>query len=290
MARSTTSILKVLLIMIAGSVFAVSCLRKESEKASVPLTGAETPVPPQAPAANSAFESFSHIVPEHKQFACDTCHRREGAVEIKYAGHEACIGCHLNQFTRGEGKICSICHQETKSAPPPLQAFPTKFVEGFNMKFVHAAHIRGDGLPPQGCASCHVSSGPGKSIPAGIRAHTNCYTCHKTESNIGACNVCHELATYSRTPQSRYVFGVAFSHSDHSGTQGLSCSECHSVRSDAPQGRQVSNIIARQHKVAAGNNCYSCHNGSRAFGGNGPNDFANCKRCHTQPGFDMGLP
>ena len=281
--------LKIVVVSIATALFAGSCLQTE-ERTPVPLTASETPVPPTTRHPNATFEKFSHSVPEHKQFACDTCHRREKGLEIKYKGHEACIGCHLNQFTSRSGTMCAICHQETKSVPPPVQAFPVRFEEGFNMKFDHAAHSRGAGLPRDGCVSCHAANGPGKTIPVGIRSHSNCYTCHTTESKIGSCNVCHELAPYSRTPPSRYVFKSVFSHSDHSAAQGIDCRECHAVRAGAPQSRQVSNIIAKQHNVAAGNNCFSCHNGNRAFGGNRLEDFANCKRCHTQPDFLMGLP
>jgi c(7)-type cytochrome triheme protein len=282
------TILKAVFIIGACGLMAVSCLRQTEEQPSLTITASETPLPQPARNSDATFESFSHTVPEHKQFACDSCHRREKATEIKYAGHEACIGCHLNQFTSREGAICTICHQETKSVPPPVQAFPARFAEGFNMKFDHAAHTRGAGEPRGSCTACHESNGAGKTIPVGIRAHANCYECHTPESKIGACNVCHEIAPYSRTSASRYVFGAAFSHADHS--RGVSCSDCHTVRAGAPLGRQVTNIVAKQHNTAAGNNCYGCHNGSRAFGGNGPNDFANCKRCHTQPGFDLGLP
>lgn len=285
-----TNTLKLFFVFSAVAFFASSCLRQTSEKLPTTITASETPGLLTSRTSDATFEAFSHSVPEHKQFDCDSCHRREKGVEIKYAAHEACIGCHLNQFTSREGAICAICHQETKSIPPPVQPFPVRFQEGFNMKFDHAAHARGAGLPREGCVACHEPNGPGKTIPVGIRAHANCYTCHTPESKIGACNVCHEIAPYRRTSPSRYVFGVAFSHSDHSGRQGMDCSDCHSVRAGAPQSRQVTNIVAKQHKVAAGNNCYSCHNGNRAFGGNGLNDFANCKRCHTQAGFNMGLP
>jgi c(7)-type cytochrome triheme protein len=152
------------------------------------------------------------------------------------------------------------------------------------MKFDHAAHARGEAEPRDGCNHCHDPRGPGKSIPAGIDAHANCFSCHTPDKDIGKCNTCHELAPYSRTPQSRYVFRAVFSHADHGPGQGVSCAECHSVRSGG-QGRQVTNLAAREH-TGPGNNCADCHNGSRAFGGNGPNDFANCRRCHTGSGFD----
>jgi hypothetical protein len=164
--------------------------------------------------------------------------------------------------------MCIICHADMKAEPPTMQAFPARFEEGFNMKFSHAAHISGEGRPPEGCASCHETAGPGKSIPVGLAAHQTCYTCHTPESKIGSCNVCHEIAPYRRTPQ------------------GVNCSDCHSVRANAPQGSQVSSIAAQEH-TGPGNNCASCHNGSRAFGGNDVTNMTTCKRCHTGSGFNM---
>jgi c(7)-type cytochrome triheme protein len=77
-----------------------------------------------------------------------------------------------------------------------------------------------------------------------------------------------------------------FSHREHSSAQGVSCSECHSVRERAAQGRQVTTITAQEH-TGAGNNCASCHNGSRAFGGNDPTNMTTCRRCHSGSGFNM---
>jgi len=182
--------------------------------------------------------------------------------------------------------MCTICHDDMKTSPPTMNEFPERFVEGFNMKFVHAAHISGAGRPPEGCASCHESAGAGKSLPIGIEAHTNCYTCHTPESKIGACNVCHELAPYRRTPAGRYVFKAVFSHRDHAAAQGVNCAECHTVRTGSPQGSQVSTIVAQEH-TGPGNNCASCHNGSRAFGGNDPTNMTTCGRCHSGSGFNM---
>ena len=279
-------LIKLLFTTAALAFFAASCL-KTQERTPVPVTASETPVPPPTRASDTDFGKFSHDVPEHKQFACDSCHRREKGRDIEFAGHEACIGCHLNQFTSNQGQICTICHQETRSVPPPVQSFPIKFQEGFNMKFDHAAHDRGEGRPAEGCVACHAPNGAGKTIPVGIAAHADCFTCHTPESKIGACNVCHDLAPYSRTSQSRYVFRAVFRHSDHTNAQGVSCGDCHNVRAGAPQSRQVTNILAQEHKVAPGNNCAACHNGSRAFDGNNPLQFNNCQRCHRGAGFDM---
>lgn len=282
-----TTLLKYFILLCFLGAIAVSCI-KQAEKTPVTITSSETPQAIAVRASDKTFKAFSHRIPEHKQFDCNSCHRREGkSLDLEFAGHDSCVGCHISQFTNPEQQtMCTICHEDMKAVPPTMQEFPTSFVEGFNMKFVHAAHISGEGRPPEGCASCHDSAGAGKTIPVGIRAHANCLTCHTPESQIGSCNVCHELAPYRRTPPGRYVFRAVFSHGEHSAAQGLNCADCHSVRSNAPQGSQVTSIAAQEH-TGPGNNCASCHNGSRAFGGNDPTNMQTCGRCHTGSGFNM---
>jgi c(7)-type cytochrome triheme protein len=282
-AKHSNILLKALFVLIALTVFAASCFQK-SERINPTITSSETPIPPAIKISDTTFEAFSHKVPEHKQFECNSCHQREGrSLKMEFAGHDSCIGCHLNQFTNPKRAMCAICHEDLQSVPPSTRKFPTRFREGFNMKFDHAAHTRGNARPAEGCVSCHSSSGAGKSIPAGFNAHTDCYTCHTAESKIGSCNVCHELAPYSRTPQSRYVFRAVFSHNEHSG---VGCNECHTVNAGAAQSRQVTTIVAQEHD-GAGNNCASCHNGSRSFDGNDLLNMSSCARCHSGPGFDM---
>lgn len=264
--------------------FAASCLQ-QAEKLSVPLTAAETPDPVPVRASDKTFKAFSHATAEHKQFECASCHRREGkSLDLEYAGHDSCVGCHLNQFTDPEQQVmCVICHADMKANPPTMAKFPTKFIESFDVKFDHADHDNGEGRPPAGCVACHSPAGAGKTIPVGFQAHSDCYSCHTAESKIGSCNVCHELGPYRRTSPGRYVFRAIFSHRDHTG---VGCADCHSVRAGQPQGRQVTSIVAQQHNNAP-NSCADCHNGSRAFSGNDPMNFASCGRCHTGSGFDV---
>ncbi|MEQ1642241.1 MAG: cytochrome c3 family protein [Pyrinomonadaceae bacterium] len=282
-------ILKLLLLLIAAAGFAASCIQ-QAPRMPVTITSSSTPEPIAVKASDKTFKNFSHTIKEHKQFECASCHAREGrSLDMEFAGHESCVGCHISQFTSSgpttsdEPAMCTICHKDLDSVPPGMNEFPREFNESFNMKFDHADHDSGAGRPPAGCASCHQSAGAGKTIPSGFRAHNNCYTCHTAESKIGSCSTCHEIAPYNRTQQSRYVFRAVFTHGDHGS---VSCADCHSVVARAPQGRQVTNITASQHNGGT-NNCVMCHNGSRAFGGNGPNDFANCARCHKGSGFDM---
>jgi c(7)-type cytochrome triheme protein len=278
----TRNTLKVLFLLLAIGAGITGCLQ-QSERMPVAITASQTPDAIPVSASTKNFEKFSHDVEEHKQFACVTCHEREGkSTKIDLAGHESCVGCHLNQFvgdkvTEENKAMCSICHSALDSSDPPVRAFPVKFLEGFNMKFDHGAHERGEGRPAQGCTACHSPSGPGQSIPSGIDTHSTCYACHTAEKKIGTCNVCHELAPYRRTTQSQYNFKALFRHGDH---RGVGCNECHDVRPGAPQGRQVSNIQILQHRAAPGTNCLACHNGRRAFSGNNPFAVDTCVRCH----------
>src|SRR5215204_4278112 len=242
------AVLKTVILCCALAAFAASCIER-APRAPVLITASETPAAVPVHASDKTFRAFSHGIPEHKQFECNSCHRREaGNGDLNFAGHDSCVGCHISQFTNPEQQtMCTICHDDMKAAEPTLREFPTKFEEGFNMKFVHSAHISGKGLPPQGCATCHESAGAGKTLPVGIEAHATCYTCHTPESKIGSCNVCHEVALYRRTPAGRYVFRAVFSHREHSSAQGVNCAECHSVRTGASQGSQVSTIAAQEH-------------------------------------------
>lgn len=276
--------LKALLVLSAVALFSLNCLQS-SQKTPVTITGSESAKPIPLRVSDSTFKEFSHTIAEHKQFDCNSCHRREGkSLDMEFAAHESCIGCHLNQFTSNEPTMCAICHDDLQAAKPTMKAFPAKFNEGFNMKFDHADHDSGKGRPAQGCASCHAPAGPGKTIPSGFQAHNTCYTCHTAESQLSSCNVCHVIAPYNRTPQSRYVFRAVFTHGDHNS---VGCSDCHNVIASAPQGRQVTSIAAAQHNCGSVNNCNTCHNGSRAFSGNDFMNIASCARCHSGSGFDM---
>src|SRR5687768_10888311 len=167
--------LKAIIILLAVAALAVSCI-KQAEKTPVTITSSETPGTLPVRVSDRTFKAFSHTIPEHKEFECNSCHRREGSsLDLEFAGHDSCVGCHISQFTNPDQQtMCTICHADMKAVPPTMQEFPTRFVEGFNMKFVHAAHVSGEGRPPEGCASCHESAGAAKTLPVGIRAHSTC--------------------------------------------------------------------------------------------------------------------
>src|SRR5947208_4282107 len=139
-AREKNHLFKAALLLAAMVLFAAACVERR-QKIEPPLTSAETSEAPPARVSDSNFKTFSHDVPEHKQFNCVSCHRREGrSRELAYTGHESCIGCHMNQFISNEVNdqnraMCTICHSKVDSDDPPLKVFPATFIEGFNMKF-----------------------------------------------------------------------------------------------------------------------------------------------------------
>jgi len=232
------------------------------------------------------YSKFLHSSPKHASIACANCHHRnDNSSRPTLSGHKDCTSCHLTQFTTANIPMCSICHESVNGSDPPRISFPDRFKESFNVRFDHAQHMTGDGLPKSGCASCHNSPlrrGAAWSIPAGLSAHDGCYTCHtpSAQSNgrdLGSCGVCHAQKSYARTPTDSSAYRVGFSHAKHDASESLSCVECHKVRPGLPQGRQVTAPVALNHRATRGTSCASCHNGQRAFGGD---DFSVCKQCH----------
>lgn len=284
MKNSTLSkqLLKATLVFTAFALFAAACLQR-GERLQPVITSSEMPDPVQARVSSSTFKNFSHKIPDHLQFECNTCHKREPlGIKSQLGGHESCIGCHMNEWIAEEQAICSICHTDMNSNDPPVKAFPVKFREGFNTVFDHGDHDSGAGRPVEGCAACHEPSGRGKTIPSGFETHATCYVCHKPENQLmpkdknDSCNVCHKIAPYIRTLPSQYSPRIIFSHRDHARE---SCNECHRVQPGKPQGKQVDSIATLQHRTTPGFNCLQCHNGVRAFTGNNPSNL-NCARCH----------
>lgn len=233
---------------------------------------------------NLDYSRYSHSSQYHARLPCLLCHRREtndsrpnmpGANE-----HLPCKGCHVQQFAAADGPICTICHTDSKSGA--LKSFPR--MKSFRAKFDHSVHTRTAGAT---CATCHRPSrgGVALSIPAGFNAHNSCFQCHTPgaksgDRDISSCSSCHELGSYSRTPEFAQAFRVNFSHSKH---RQMRCNECHQVRAGMPQRRQVTSPAAlNHHAVGRGQSCKTCHDGKRAFGGD---DFSVCSRCHTGPAW-----
>ena len=226
------------------------------------------------------YSRFQHNSQNHSRLPCLLCHRRESNSPIPKrpggSGHLPCAGCHAQQFSNSDSPICTICHTDVKSGA--LKSFP--HLKSFRMKFDHSRHVK---MGSVSCATCHrpARGGVALSIPAGFNAHTTCYGCHTPRAqsggrDISSCGTCHQLGGYSRTPQFAQAFRVGFNHAKH---QKVTCNECHQVRSEMPQRRQVTAPEPlNHHATGRAQSCMTCHDGKRAFGGD---DFTACKRCHT---------
>ena len=241
-----------------------------------------------AAAQQPDFSRFRHDRTHIDKRSCADCHqRRDNAAAPRLPGHKACTDCHLAQFVTPNIPMCAICHTNLDSQDPPVKNFPT--LQSFNARFDHAQHDRGSARPSEGCAACHRPAGRAAlSIPAGLGAHNQCYTCHTPGAqangrDIASCGACHQVAGYRRTPAASRSF-VAFRHSTHGPRQSLNCNDCHNLRAGLPQSQQVTAPRLAQHFPAGGISCATCHNDRRRIGGRvvfGDARFDNCAKCHT---------
>ncbi len=213
--------------------------------------------------------TFRHNNQIHSQLSCNVCHRRSGnAARIGFPGrdeHMPCIGCHTQQFEDPRNPICGICHSDIEKGS--LRSFPG--LRSFGARFDHAAHLRS-----ANCATCHkpVSGGVAKSIPLGANAHATCFQCHSASSSerMSTCGTCHQPGRGRLTASVRVkAYSVSFSHGKHA----MNCAVCHQV-----QRGSITAPLASMHMAPAGRkSCASCHDNTKAFGGD---DFSDCKRCH----------
>jgi c(7)-type cytochrome triheme protein len=251
---------------------------------------------PQGPELD--YANFKHASARHASLGCNSCHQRsDNSATPRFPGHRACTSCHLAQFVTPQVPMCVICHTDVNSANPPLKNFPASFSDNFNVRFDHSQHMTRTARPPSGCNSCHTRVGAraaGLAIPNGLGAHNQCYTCHtpssksSTGKEIASCAVCHEQRPYARSAVNARAFRFAFSHAKHGPGQRLACADCHRLSAGVPQGRQVSSPAAAEHFPATrSQTCSSCHNGTRAFGGD--LNFRDCRRCHSAATFKMPL-
>lgn len=228
------------------------------------------------------YSKFRHDSSYHARLPCLLCHRREtNSPRPTLPGssnHLPCAGCHVKQFADSANPICTICHTNAQSGG--LKPFPR--LSSFSMRFDHARHVRMSNLS---CSTCHrpTRGGAAMAIPAGFNAHVTCYQCHSPRAksgdrDISSCAVCHVSGRPIRVRETAPAFLVGFSHLRHGKSEGLTCNECHHVRTGVSQRIQMSSPQPLNHHASAkAFSCMSCHNGVRAFGGN---DFSACKRCH----------
>lgn len=275
------------LVLLFGVIFLGYALGAGSVIPDVPLTAPGSIDPMLRIDSNETEEQprdysrFSHSNQFHSRQACMVCHRRDdNSARMRFPGrtdHLPCAGCHTLQFSDQSSPICTICHTNPQTGA--MKSFPR--LRNFAARFNHSRHMRVN------CATCHKSLGRGvaRTIPSGPSAHITCFQCHTSRSSnaMASCNTCHQPGRLVRTPESSRAFRMGFSHAKHGGNANLNCTSCHTPRPGAGRGRQMSAPLASMHFPPERTlSCGSCHNGTRAFG---PNDFANCKRCHQATTF-----
>ena len=160
------------------------------------------------------YSSFSHHTEKHRA-ACSSCHTfpsknwkqvRKGDEAFpdvtEYPEHQACLGCHRQQFFARERpvpRICANCHVKATPVDSSRHVFPSlgeaflstakgkDFVSDFRVAFPHDKH------EDASCADCHKKAGKFQARPL---THVACFTCHNQESELAPlpqnCNECHK--------------------------------------------------------------------------------------------------
>ena len=233
---------------------------------------------PLAEPQDKDYSHFTHSNELHARLPCLLCHRRDdNSARIGFpgkSGHLPCAGCHALQFSDNTSPICTICHTATG-----MKRFPR--LKNFGFKFDHSRHGRVN------CAVCHKSQGSGlaRSIPSGPTAHETCFQCHTSRSSgtMSSCSTCHQPGRLARTSEWSAAYRKSFSHAKHLAANNMNCTTCHAVHAGAGHGKQMSAPLVTMHFAPErSRSCGGCHNGKRAFG---PDDFSNCKRCHSPKTF-----
>ena len=138
------------------------------------------------------YSQFSHLTEQHRA-ACKSCHTfpsknwkqvRKGDDAVpdvtEYPEHQACLGCHRQQFFARERpvpRICSNCHVKATPADTSRHPFPRGLgVSDFSVLFPKDKH-----------ADVTFETRP---------THAACFTCHNQETELAPlppnCDGCHK--------------------------------------------------------------------------------------------------
>ncbi len=279
--------LTLLFFVIFCGIFAASCLKQQSQTppsdspstaTSEPSAVAATPI--SRPAGKTQFDHA-----QHTQLKCEQCHlRKADALTPVVPGHNACISCHVREFTATGFGICANCHDGIKDVRPAVFPFPER--ESYGVAFSHKTHATYIGGQRRAdCTECHTQTGGKMSMPG----HRECYGCHKAADQFkpgekvvdGSCGVCHlktgENVSFKKFSSGGRAYRFKFTHTAH--VKVAQCNECHNVYGDGAD--QVSQPLLREHAGAGyAKSCGSCHNGRRAFTGE-YGAGCSCHKCHV---------
>jgi len=263
----------------------------------------------QQPAGDAApaKEVFIHELHATKLgLDCSTCHTSEkpNSVEFDRPGHDQCMGCHEEAFTKDLNKtICSQCH----SVFPPTSSDDLLPFPRYSKKrallfdFSHAKHVdsRARLDPKTGfradCTYCHKFDAEGQF--ASFPGHTQCAGCHSggnvkpmlsATSETKDCRGCHtpeEIENPGFTKQRQLIadhvvsgvhVNLKFSHVAHFRNKekfNLNCTTCHYA---VPQSTRLADLTLPKML-----DCVQCHDSAKDM----PQQFqmTNCKTCHIDP-------
>ncbi len=267
--------------------------------------GARRLFPQQAAPAAPAKEFFLHQKHANElMLDCSSCHQtsKPNSVEFERPGHDQCMGCHEEAFTKELNKtICSQCH----SAFPPtssddLLPFPLYAKKrALLFDFSHAKHVDGRArLDPKtgfraDCTFCHKFDAEGQF--ASFPRHAECASCHSsgnvqpklsTTSETKDCRGCHspeEIENPGFTKQRQLIadhvvsgvrVNLKFSHAPHFRNKdkfNLNCTTCHYA---VPQSTRLADLTLPRMI-----DCVQCHDAAKDM----PQQFqmTNCQTCHN---------
>jgi hypothetical protein len=229
--------------------------------------------------------TFDHTRNQHKA-TCDTCHLREGNETVTtFPGHQACIGCHIADFTVTQSDLCWTCHKLPLNSNADTRPFPQLSQFGLR-SFSHRDHLNPAKLSKESkvptCEFCHkFDSSENK---AGFPSHPQCYACHahEPEAKKGACDTCHAAPDVSlkyATETGRATTEYRFYHGNHFKVASIQrvCSKCHTTNpAAAPNEVDVLQFEPIPDKIAHNSSCWQsgCHVSKNE---------QRCSKCHVKP-------
>lgn len=274
---------------------------------------------------------FSHVqhlaLPD--ALACESCHTRArdslSSLDNLIPGEAACRPCHaidrpgvydragMDQAPADKAAPparCNACHTAVDDKTGVVERV---YIPPPNIKFNHAAHVRGQNMA---CTACHgdlAAQGVSLATRAQLPAMRVCTSCHDGKNAAGECVLCHLAAPGGRVQTefssgmlmpSGLVYGAAhdltfrMNHRAEAQNNSEYCATCHrkSFCLDCHNGVAKpldfhGNDYVSMHAVDARRNtpdCSACHR-SQTF----------CTGCHSRAGvsadkrgseFDPAVP
>lgn len=244
---------------------------------------------------------------------CSMCHTpvKDGSVTLKRPGHDQCMTCHSDDFTKDlKQKICAQCHTTfPPTSAQDLLPFPRyKGTRAILFQFSHAKHVDQKArVDPQtgfraDCTFCHKFDA--KGVFGAFPGHEQCATCHSkagmkpqltAELTAESCRGCHtpeeienpgftEVRRFAgaHEVQGKYV-NIEFSHLPHFKAKdrfNLNCTTCHYA---VPMSTSVKDLTLPRMI-----DCVQCHDSARAV--QAQFRMSNCRTCHLDTAQSLAIP